>query len=247
MEKLLVETLEFAKRGKLLTPRHVERVNVDTTVQEKAVAFPTDTRLYHKSRRALMRAAKERDIDLRQHYERLGKESFVKQGRYAHARQFKRARQQTRKLRTFLGRVIRDIRRKCQALDERLSHLLTLAERVFSQRRNDTNKVYSVHAQEVECIAKGKAHKRYEFGCKVAMVTSSIKNWVLAIDALHGNPFDGHTLKQSLEQVKRITGWQPLHAYCDRGYRGANKEITDTTVHLTGKKKRSMKPGIWRW
>ncbi len=86
-----------------------------------------------------------------------------------------------------------------------------------------------------------------EFGCKVAMVTSSIKNWVLAIDALHGNPFDGHTLKQSLEQVKRVTGWQPLHAYCDRGYRGAGKDITDTMVHLAGKKKKSMKPGIWRW
>jgi transposase, IS5 family len=247
LEKLLVETLETAKRGKLLIPRHVERVNVDTTVQEKAVAFPTDARLYQKTRRALVRAAKERDIDLRQNYERLGKEAFVKQNRYAHARQFKRARKQTRKLRTFLGRVIRDIQRKCQDPDEDLSRLLTLAERVFSQMRNDSNKVYSVHAPEVECIAKGKAHKRYEFGCKVAMVTSSIKNWVLAIDALHGNPFDGHTLKQSLEQVKRITGWQPLHAYCDRGYRGAGKEITDTAVHLAGKKKRSMKPGVWRW
>jgi IS5 family transposase len=107
--------------------------------------------------------------------------------------------------------------------------------------------VYSVHAPEVECIAKGKAHKKYEFGCKVAMVTSSLKNWVLAIDALHGNPYDGHTLKQSLDQVKRITGWQPLHAYCDRGYRGAGKEVTETTVHLAGKKRKSMKPSLWRW
>jgi IS5 family transposase len=225
----------------------VEHVNVDTTVQEKAVAFPTDARLYHKTRRALVRAAKERNLDLRQNYERLGKVAFIKQGRYAHARQLKRARQQTRKLRIFLGRVTRDIRRKCQAPDESLSNLLTLAERVFNQTRNDTNKVYSVHAPEVECIAKGKAHKKYEFGCKVSMVTSSIKNWVLAIDALHGNPFDGHTLKQSLEQVKRITGWQPLHAYCDRGYRGAGKDIPDTMVHLAGKRKKSMKPSVWRW
>jgi IS5 family transposase len=247
LEKLLVETLEAAKRGKLLTMSHVEHVNVDTTVQGKAVAFPTDARLYHKARRALVRAAKGRNIDLRQNYERLGKVAFIKQGRYAHARQLKRAKQQTRKLRIFLGRVIRDIRRKCQAPDESLSNLLTIAERIFSQTRNDTNKVYSVHAPEVECIAKGKAHKRYEFGCKVAMVTSSIKNWVLAIEALHGNPFDGHTLKQSLEQVKRITGWQPLHAYGDRGYRGAGKEVPDTMLHLAGKKKKSMKPSIWRW
>ena len=247
LEKLLVETLETAKRGKLLTERHVEHVNVDTTVQEKAVAFPTDARLYHKTRRALVRVAKERNIDLRQNYERLGKEAFIKQGRYAHARQLKRARKQTRRLRIFLGRVIRDIKRKCQAPDESLSSLLTVAERIFSQTRNDTNKVYSVHAPEVECIAKGKAHKRYEFGCKVAMVTSSLKNWVLAIDALHGNPFDGHTLKKSLEQVKRVTGWKPQHAYCDRGYRGAGKEIIDTMVHLAGPRKKSMKPSVWRW
>lgn len=247
VEKLLVETLETAKRGNLLTKRHVEHVNVDTTVQEKAVAFPTDARLYQKIRHALVRAAKERGIDLRQNYERLGKEALLMQGRYAHARQLKRARKQTRKLRIFLGRVTRDIKRKCQVPDENLSKLLALAEKIFSQTRNDSNKVYSVHAPEVECIAKGKAHKKYEFGCKVAMVTSSIKNWVLAIDALHGNPFDGHTLKQSLEQVKRITGWQPLNAYCDRGYRGAGKDITDTMVHLAGKKKKSMKPGIWRW
>ena len=247
LEKLLVETLETAKRGKLLTERHVEHVNVDTTVQEKAVAFPTDARLYHKTRRALVRVAKERNIDLRQNYERLGKEAFIKQGRYAHARQLKRARKQTRRLRIFLGRVIRDIKRKCQAPDESISSLLTVAERIFSQTRNDTNKVYSVHAPEVECIAKGKAHKRYEFGCKVAMVTSSLKNWVLAIDALHGNPFDGHTLKKSLEQVKRVTGWKPQHAYCDRGYRGAGKEIIDTMVHLAGPRKKSMKPSVWRW
>jgi IS5 family transposase len=189
LEKMLVQTLETAKRGKLLTQRHVEQVNVDTTVQEKAVAFPTDARLYHKARRALVRAAKEWNIDLRQNYERVGKGALIMQGRYAHARQLKRAKQQTRRLRIFLGRVMRDIRRKCQAPDESLSRLLTISERIFSQTRKDPHKVYSVHALEVECIAKGKAHTKYEFGCKVAMGTSSLKNWVLAIDALHGNPF----------------------------------------------------------
>jgi IS5 family transposase len=99
----------------------------------------------------------------------------------------------------------------------------------------------------VECIAKGKVHKKYEFGCKVAMVSSSRDNWILAIDAVQGNPYDGHTLKDSLKQVKDNTGWQPLHAYCDRGYRGVAKEITDTEVHLSGKKKKSMKASLWQW
>lgn len=246
MEKLLTETLETAKRGKLLKEKHVRHVNVDTTVQEKAVAFPTDARLYHKARKALVKAAKERLIELRQSYERIGKQALIKHGRYAHARQLKRAAQQTRKLKVFLGRVIRDIKRKCQAPDDHLLKLLTLAERIFHQKRNDKNKLYSIHAPEVECIAKGKTNKRYEFGCKVAMVSTSKDNWILGIAALHGNPYDGHTLVGSLEQVKRTTGWQPEHAYCDKGYRGADKNIAATTVHLAGKKKKSMALSIWR-
>ena len=144
-------------------------------------------------------------------------------------------------MKTTLGCVIRDIGRKCSNPEGRLAKVLAIACAIFNQKRNDTNKVYSVHAPEVECIAKGKVHKKYEFGCKVSMVSSSRDNWILAIDAVHGNPFDGHTLKDSLKQVKQITGWQSLHAYCDRGYRGAAREITDTEVHLAGKKEKSMK------
>ena len=129
----------------------------------------------------------------------------------------------------------------------RFVRVLNLAKAIFNQKRNDKNKVYSVHAPEVECIAKGKVHKKYEFGCKVSMVSSSRDNWILGIDALHGNPFDGHTLKNALQQVKQITGWQPLHAYCDKGYRGVAREIPDTEVHLSRKKKKSMKASLWKW
>ena len=247
LEDLLVATIQTAKEKTLLTEKHVERVNVDTTVQEKAVAFPTDARLYHKACRVLVRLAKKMNIDLRQSYERVGRRAFLKQGRYASASQYKRAKKETRKLKTMLGRTIRDIQRKCPNPEGRLAKVLASACAIFNQKRNDTDKIYSVHAPEVECIAKGKVHKKYEFGCKVAMVSSSKDNWILAIDAVHGNPFDGHTLKDSLNQVKQITGWQPLHAYCDRGYRGAAREITDTEVHLAGKKKKSMKASLWKW
>jgi IS5 family transposase len=247
IEELLAATIETAQEKKLLTEKHVERVNVDTTVQEKAVAFPTDARLYHKARHALVKLAKAMHIDLRQNYERTGRKIFIKQSRYASAGQHNRAKKATKKLKTILGCVIRDIQRKCPNPEALLVKALNTARKIFSQKRNDKNKVYSVHAPEVECIAKGKVHKKYEFGCKVAMVSSSKDNWILAIDAVHGNPFDGHTLKDSLNQVKQITGWQPLHAYCDRGYRGAAKEITDTEVHLAGKKKKSMKASLWKW
>ena len=247
IEELLSATIDTAKEEKLLTEKHVERVNVDTTVQEKAIAFPTDARLYHKVRRVLVKAAKKMHIDLRQNYERTSKKVFLKQGRYASAGQYKRAKKETKKLKTILGCVIRDILRKCSKPEGRFAKVLQIAQDIFNQKRGDTNKVYSVHAPEVECIAKGKVHKKYEFGCKVSMVSSSKDNWILAIDALHGNPFDGHTLKDSLRQVKQLTGFQPLHAYCDRGYRGAAKEITDTEVHLSGKKKKSMKASLWKW
>jgi len=247
IEELLSATIDTAKEEKLLTEKHVERVNVDTTVQEKAIAFPTDARLYHKARRALVRLAKKMNIDLRQSYERIGRNVFIKQGRYASAGQHKRAKKATKKLKNMLGCVIRDILRKCSKPEGRLARVLQIAQNIFNQKRNDKNKVYSVHASEVECIAKGKVHKKYEFGCKVSMVSSSKDNWILAIDAVHGNPFDGHTLKDALQQVKQITGWQPLHAYCDKGYRGVARGIPATEVHLSGKKKKSMKASLWKW
>jgi IS5 family transposase len=113
MKKLLSETLETAKRRKEAKPHHFEKVNVDTTVQEKAVAFPTDARLYQKARIRLVKEAKKRRITLRQNYERKGKAALQKQGRYAHAQQYKRARKKTKELRNYLGRVMRDIERHC--------------------------------------------------------------------------------------------------------------------------------------
>jgi IS5 family transposase len=247
MEKLLKATIDTAKSKKYVTEKHLERVNVDTTVQEKAIAFPTDSRLYHKARRILVRLAKRRNIDLRQTYERLGKKALIMQGRYSHARQARRARQQQKKLWLYLGRVIRDIERKCQEPDSLLATMLERAKRIFTQKRDDSNKLYSMQAPEVECIAKGKAHKKYEFGCKVSLVSTSQDNWIVGIQALHGNPYDGHTLKNALAQAEQMTNWRPENAYCDKGYRGEPKVIEKTAVHLANRKKKSMKPREWDW
>jgi transposase, IS5 family len=243
MEKLLKETIASAQRGNLLRQSDVSRAIADTTVQEKAIAFPTDARLYHKARRTLVRAAKGTGIELRQTYEHLGKRAFQRQSRYAHARQGKRAKRETRKLRTYLGRVIRDLQRKCPTPTPRLANLLGTAQRIFLQRREDSPKVYSVHAPETECIAKGKAHKKYEFGCKVSVVSTAKKNWVIGIGALHGNPYDGHTLKGAIEQAQKLTGWKIADAFVDRGYRGAAKDVPDVNVHLSWKKN----PAVRRW
>jgi IS5 family transposase len=247
MEQMLVETLETAKREKHLTESHMERVNVDTTVQEKAITHPTDARLYHKSRVLLVKAAKKRGIPLRQSYLRVGKVALIMSCRYAHARQRNRAKREQKKLKNYLGRVYRNILRNCPQPDEQLAELLHNAKRVLIQRRNDKNKLYSLHAPEVECIGKGKAHKKYEFGCKVSVVTTSKDNWIVGVEALHSNPFDGHTLKGALDQIKRLVGWSAQNAYCDKGYKGNPKQLGDTTVHLASRRKSSMKPSEWRW
>jgi IS5 family transposase len=143
--------------------------------------------------------------------------------------------------------VYRNILRNCPQPDEQLAELLHNAKRVLIQRRNDKNKLYSLHAPEVECIGKGKAHKKYEFGCKVSVVTTSKDNWIVGVEALHSNPFDGHTLKGALDQIKRLVGWSAQNAYCDKGYKGNPKQLGDTTVHLASRRKSSMKPSEWRW
>jgi transposase, IS5 family len=200
-EQLLKESLAAAQREAGLTATELKRGNVDTTVQEKAIAFPTDARWYHKARQALVRVARCCNFKLRQSYVRLGKRALVNQGRYGAARQLKRARRETRKLRTYWGRGLRNVERGQLPLAAKQEQVVKVARRIFTQQRTDRGKVYSVHAPEVECIAKGKAHKRYEFGCKVPIVTTSRHNWIVGIDAAHDNPYDGATLKPALESV----------------------------------------------
>lgn len=247
LEQLLSETLETAKREDYLTEQHMERVNVDTTVQEKAIAYPTDARLYHKARVLLVHAAKKRGIPLRQSYLRLGKRALIMSGRYAHARQMNRAKREQKKLKNYLGRVYRNMLRSYPQPDNQLAELLHNAERILTQQRHDKNKLYSLHAPEVECISKGKVHKKYEFGCKVSVATTSKDNWIVGVEALHDNPFDGHTLKGALKQVKRLVGWDARNAYCDKGYKGNPKQLGDTAIHLATRRKSSMKPSEWAW
>ena len=240
IEILLKEILRTAQRTGQLKESHLNKVNVDTTVQEKAIAFPTDARLYYKMRELLVTAAKDRHIDLRQNYVRLARKALSRQNSYARARQYKRARKMTKKLKTYLGCVHRDIERKLAEKDDKMKELLELSDRLQSQQKDSKNKLYSIHAPEVECISKGKAHKQYEFGCKVGLVSSSKDNWVLGIQAFHGNPYDGHTLSSSLEQVECLTGWKAKEAYVDLGFRGHDYK-GETQIHIVNFRSMSKK------
>ena len=123
-------------------------------------------------------------------------------------------------MKTYLGRVYRDIIRKASVKDEELIEKLALAERLLKQSKDSKNKLYSIHAPEVECISKWKAGKQYEFGNKVSMVTTSKSSWIVAISSHHGNPYDGHTLKASIEKAEEMTNWKAKNVTVDLGYRG---------------------------
>ena len=172
---LLQESLSVATRTGAAKPADFTQVILDTTVQEKAITFPTDAKLMHRARERLVRLAKAHGVVLRQSYARVGKIALIQSQRYAHAKQFRRANRALRRLRTMLGRVIRDLTRKIHGNEnlERVFALpLSLARRVKDQRQRERGrKIYSLHAPEVECIGKGKAHKPYEFGVKVSVAT----------------------------------------------------------------------------
>ena len=231
--ELLQETIALAKREGHVSQRDLERVNVDTTVQEKNITYPTDSKLLYKAIQKLVVAARSRSIVLRQSYLRVGKIAAIKVSRYAHARQYQRMRRSLRKLRTYVGRLIRDIRRKVSDPDGALATLLARADRVRQQQPHDTHKLYSLHEPEVQCISKGKAHKRYEFGQKVAVAGTNRGNWMVAARMLPDNPYDGHTLAETLTVVQAVTGVAVTDAYVDKGYRG-HGYAGATNIHVAG-------------
>jgi IS5 family transposase/transposase len=174
-EELLKQTIEAGLKLKAIKPTQLKRVNVDTTVQEKDIRFPTDARLYDRARERLVKEAKARAIKL----------------------------------------------------------------------RHDKNKVYSVHEPDVDCISKGKAHKRYEFGTKVSVATTSRGCWFVGALAFHGNPYDGHTLSRTLEQVTKMAR-NPEHVFVDRGYRGHDFS-GKSSVHVDKQRRGRTSKSLWRW
>ena len=244
-EELLKQTILTAIKSGYLKASDCERVNVDTTVQTKAVRFPTDARLYDRMREVLVSGANEAGIELRQSYARVGKKALRRQQNYGHAKQFNRMKRETKRLKIFLGRVIRDIERKMPKNDVILTDKISLAKRILAQEKDSKNKVYSVHEPQVECIAKGKANQRYEFGNKAGIVTSAKSNWILGALGFEGNPYDGHTLKDSLKQTKKLTGLQINQATCDLGYRGHG--IEDTKVLIVPRNKSGATKELQKW
>src|SRR6188472_4553435 len=244
LELLLADGLRVAHQTGALRTRDLKRVTVDTTVQPKAITFPTDAKLLHAAIKGLNRLASKHGVRLRQSYLRIAKRAAMMAGRYAHAKQFNRHRRELRILRTRLGRIIRDIRRKIAGqpeLEAALQWPLARAEQIRSQQQRQRGwKLYSFHAPEVECIGKGKASAPYEFGVKASIVTTNARapggQFVLHAKALPGNSPDGHTLGAIVADTERLTGCEVERAFVDKGYRGHNT-ANPRRVFISGQKR----------
>src|SRR5476649_116937 len=255
VEELLATTIATAVQMKAVTPVEFERVIVDTTVQEKAIAYPTDSRLLEVARARLVQLAQRAGLGLKQTYEREGKRLRRRAGGYAHAKQFKRLGRVLKRQRTVLGRLLRDIERKLSgASDERQAQLrvwLERAWRICRQRPKDKNKLYALHAPEVECIGKGKARQPYEFGVKVSLAITEKQGLIVGARAFPGNPYDGRTLAEQLEQssilLQDLPGTpQPKTVLVDLGFRGVDSDVS--SVHLIHRRKhRTLTNTQRRW
>lgn len=250
VEELLAQTINVAVQLKLIKPQELTRVIVDSTVQHKAIAHPTDSRLLETARVKLVEAAKDAGVDLKQTFAKEGQHLSRKAGRYAHARQFKRMKRAIKRQRTIVGRLQREIERKAsaiagavrQALDETLNRAARIVAQSGQRKAVDgQRKLYSFHAPEVDCISKGKAKTPYEFGVKVGVASTLKSNLIVGSRAFHGNPYDGHTLNAQLEQASILMQdcqHKPTTAFVDLGYRGVDADNPEVHIVHRGKSKR---------
>ena len=257
-KEMVMETLASAVRNKVAKKKDFERVNVDTTVAEKNIRFPTDARTLDRARERVVAVGGRLGIRFGRNYVRKGKTMLRKHSGYVKAKQFNRAANAVRAMKQYLGNVADDAEEALKsivprntremALVEQLKGLLDTSRRLIAQDKDTPgkDKIYSVHEPQVECIAKGKVHKRYEFGVKAGYVTASRTNWVLGAMALPGNPYDGNTLAQMLRAAEEASGVKPRHAYCDLGYRGHDYK-GDCDVQIVNRFRKRKPRRVLRW
>lgn len=212
-------------------------VVVDTTVQEKNITHPTDTKLAHKIIRRCWKLADRNGVKLRRRYRKAVRHGVMAQRWRKDPKKRKAAHRALRKMKVIAGRLIRELERKLP--DEvRAAHRenFALYRRVLRQQPADRDKIYSLHEPQVYCMSKGKEHKKYEFGSKASVVMTKNHGVIVGAVAHEANLYDGDALRPALEQTRAITGQQPVKAIVDRGYRG-RKAVDGTEVLLPGQPK----------
>lgn len=203
-------------------------VLVDTTVQEKAITYPTDSKLLIKIINRLNKLAKEQGVQQRRTFVKEVKSLRLACRHFRHVKRRSKAKKALKRLRTIAGILMRELNRKLPAsvLAEEAGRF-ELYQRVIDQRRKDKNKVYSLHESDVYCVGKGKDHKAYEYGRKASVVSTKDSNIIVGVASHDEHEHDSRTLKAALESAFEHTDKAIKLAVVDRGYRGAKKHIPD--------------------
>ena len=197
-------------------------VSIDTTVQEKNITYPTDNKLHRKIITRCKAISEKEDLPVRQSYSRTLKRLSVEQRFRNHPKNHGKARKADRKVKTIAGRLVRELERNLEPNSEYETEL-ELFKRVLTQKKDDKHKIYSLHEKEVECISKGKEHKKNEFGNKVSIITTQTTGVIVGAKSFR-NPYDGHTLKPAIDQAEKLLGKRSIKtATVDRGYKGVSK------------------------
>ena len=225
VSRLLAATIKAGEQVGLVNRSSFENLIFDITVMHKDIAFPLDGDLCDKARKRLLKLARKCGLQPRRTYTKLAKGLLGKVYRLGRGRKFKLMNGALEELRRFTELVAADIRRqlplvRCPGILERLERELALAERLVKQRRDDINKLYSLHEPHVDCISKGKARMPFEFGVKYSLAVTHRECFVVGAMTFPGAPYDGHTLAEAVGQAEEMTGVRPLHIFADRGYRG---------------------------
>ena len=196
----------------------------DTTVQEKNITYPTDFKLHKKIINKCKKIAEKEGLELRQTYTRTIKKLSMDQRFRNHPKNSKKARKSDRKIKTIAGRLVRELDRLLAPANKYLGDL-ALFKKVLAQKREDKQKIYSLHEPHVQCISKGKEHKKYEFGSKVSIITTKNSGVIIGALNIPKNDYDGHTLTPALEQQQKLTGRVLKNNYVDRGYKGVTNVL----------------------
>jgi IS5 family transposase len=205
-------------------------VVIDSTVQEKAVTYPTDTKLCRRIIERCWKLADRHAVKLRRRYGKAVRQSLLAQRWRQHPKRKKEARRGVRRLKTIAGRLVRELERKLPAeIVEFQRENFTRYRKVLAQKPKDQGKIYSLHEPHIYCVAKGKEHKKYEFGTKASLAMTKNGGVLVAAIAHPENCYDGHTLPEVLEQAEVVQGKRPKTAIVDRGYRGS-KEVAGTEI-----------------
>ena len=232
------ELVEFRKRigekGMELILKESIRINgkdgeedeatTDTTVQEKNITYPTDSKLHKKIIKKCRAISEKEGLELRQTYTRTVKRLGLDQRFRNHPKNYGKARKADRKIKTIAGRLIRELERLLPPSSKYGSDL-NLFKKVLAQKRDDKQKIYSLHEPHVQCMSKGKEHKKYEFGSKVSIITTKNSGVIIGALNIPKNDYDAHTLLPALEQQQRLTGQVLKNNFVDRGYKGVTNVL----------------------